>query len=150
MRPCCELNHGTDLAIKISAHFFLPFCFVKGRSWSNSMSCPQTLRLVLLSEQQPLQRNGAAANAFAQHCWWVLCIKKPWPELSGSGMLPHAWPKGQGWPSQKNFFPPEFSNPERVEKKGSKIGNVKGGASSPKIENLKTRGFFKNCLLNAY
>lgn len=73
---------------------------------------------------KPLQRNEAAENAFGQCCCWALCIRKPWPESSSSGMLPHTWPKGHGWLSQNNFSPHEFSNPanpDRVGRNGTKI-----------------------------
>lgn len=73
---------------------------------------------------KPLQRNEAAENAFGQCCCRVLCIRKPWPESSSSGMLPHTWPKGHGWLSQNNFSPHEFSNPanpDRGGRNGTKI-----------------------------
>lgn len=145
MRPRYEFNPGTNLA-SICMVFFPPFHFLCSRQIDPDLIyCPSHKHFSLShwGSSKPLQRNGAAENAFTQHCCWVLCVRKPWPEPSSSGMLPHSRPKGQGWLSQNNFFPMNSQtllNPERVGGKGPKLETWKDNPPPP----LKQRAELKS------
>lgn len=132
MRLCCELNCGIDLAIKIPAWVspHPPPSLSLLKADPDLSHCPSHKHFSLYhwGSSKSLQRNGAGENAFTQHCCWVLCIRKPWPEPSSSGMLPHTWPKGQGWLSQNNFF---LMNSQTL------LIQKEGGGKGSKIETWK-------------